>query len=283
MNDYKVLQMPKLIFPSMNIYIDLTNQFNDGRLRAILSSGQAVVLHRLAIMSKDGDWIVREDDDSLMYILGVLDRYGARYRFGAPLDARWLTGGWSSHFEFMDGNMRIRTDFVSRPPRIAPIRLNEIWKEQERKEFPFIGLVDLAEIKKTNREKDYAVIGELARKIESPELRLRYSRSARDILLACEKDSTSVYRILEKRGIGKEAFESLETLESALDAERRRHMHANERRLALYTLAAQSWAKIWKEIEKQTEDLSLLDAHAMIRNRASGILPEEPERGGVHE
>jgi len=43
----------------MNIYVDLTNQFNDGRLRAILSSGQAVVLHRLAIMSKDGDWIVR--------------------------------------------------------------------------------------------------------------------------------------------------------------------------------------------------------------------------------
>ena len=46
----------------MNIYVDLTIKFNAGRLRAILSSGQAVVLHRLAIMSKDGDWIVREDD-----------------------------------------------------------------------------------------------------------------------------------------------------------------------------------------------------------------------------
>lgn len=282
-NDYKVLQPPKLIFPSMNIYINLTNKFNEGRLRAVLSSGQAVVLHRLAIMSKDGDWIVREDDDSLAYILGVLDSHGARYRFGAPLDARWLAGGWSSHFEFMEGNMRIRTDFVSRPPRIAPVRLKEIWKEQEKKEFPFIGLSDLAEIKKTNREKDYAVIGELARRIDSLELRLRYSRSARDILAACENDPTPVYRIFKERGIGKEAFETLETLESALDAERRQLMHANERRLGLYTSAARSWVKIWKEVEKQTKDVSLQDAHAVIRNKASGILPEAPEREVIHE
>lgn len=41
-----------------NIYLDLTNKFNEGWLRAILSSGQAVVLHRLALASKDGDWIV---------------------------------------------------------------------------------------------------------------------------------------------------------------------------------------------------------------------------------
>jgi len=34
-----------------------------GRLRAILASGQAVVLYRLAIMSKDGDWILREETE----------------------------------------------------------------------------------------------------------------------------------------------------------------------------------------------------------------------------
>ena len=31
------------------------------RVRAILAGGQAVVLHRLALMSKDGDWILREE------------------------------------------------------------------------------------------------------------------------------------------------------------------------------------------------------------------------------
>jgi hypothetical protein len=39
----------------------------------------------------------------------------------------------------------------------------------------------LAELKKTNREKDYAVIGELARQMEDPRLEASYSRSARDL------------------------------------------------------------------------------------------------------
>ncbi len=36
---------------TMTIYLDLTREFNAGRLRTILCSGQAVVLLRLAIAS----------------------------------------------------------------------------------------------------------------------------------------------------------------------------------------------------------------------------------------
>ena len=39
----------------MNIYLQLTGAFNEDRLRAVICSGQAVVLHRLAIMSKDNE------------------------------------------------------------------------------------------------------------------------------------------------------------------------------------------------------------------------------------
>ena len=56
---------------SINIYVKLTKEFNQGKLRAIICSGQAVVLHRLAIMSKDGDWIVREDEETIRHILEV--------------------------------------------------------------------------------------------------------------------------------------------------------------------------------------------------------------------
>ena len=75
-----------------NVYLALNREFNRGALRAIVSSGQAVVLHRLAVMSKAGDWIVREDLESLEHVLEVLASRGARYRFGAPLDARWMSG-----------------------------------------------------------------------------------------------------------------------------------------------------------------------------------------------
>ncbi len=81
----------------MNIYLQLTKRFNSGKLRAVICSGQAVVLHRLAIMGKDGDWILREDSETLVHILIVLSEYNARYRFGAPLDVRWMCGGWTSH------------------------------------------------------------------------------------------------------------------------------------------------------------------------------------------
>ncbi len=37
----------------MNIYVELTETFNSGRLRAVLSSDQAVVFHQLAVMSKE--------------------------------------------------------------------------------------------------------------------------------------------------------------------------------------------------------------------------------------
>jgi hypothetical protein len=61
-----------------NPYLELTEQFNRGRLRALLSSGQAVVVHRLAIMSKDGDWVLREDAEAMDHVLEILSRHGGR-------------------------------------------------------------------------------------------------------------------------------------------------------------------------------------------------------------
>ncbi len=267
----------------MNIYVDLTKQFNEGRLRAILSSGQAVALHRLAIMSKDGDWVAREDEESLNHLLHVLDKCGARYRFGAPLDTRWLSGGWSAHFEFSRDSLRVRTDFVSRPPRISIDRLEKMWREQEDRELPFVDLVDLAELKKTNREKDYAIIGELSRRMNSVQDEIRYSRSARDLLKLHSKHPAAVNSILAERGIRQESLTDLEMLETALDAERRRLMHENERRLAGYAKAAQAWSIIWKHVEKSTAQLSLIQAHALMAREAEGVLPMHLPKGEGNE
>lgn len=54
--------------PDENIYLILTREFNAGRLRAVLSSGQAVVLYRVAVMSKDGGWIVRPDEEAVGHV-----------------------------------------------------------------------------------------------------------------------------------------------------------------------------------------------------------------------
>ncbi|MEW6354698.1 MAG: hypothetical protein AB1696_00090 [Planctomycetota bacterium] len=258
-----------------NIYLELTREFNAGRLRAIISSGQAVVLHRLAVMSKDGDWILREDKSALAHILSVLAQHGARYRFGAPLDVRWMRGGWSAHFEFRGDRLRVRTDFVTRPPRVSEKELADLWIAQEGCDPPLVDARLLAEIKKTNREKDYAIIGELARTMLEMRDRILYSRSARDLIALAQAHPDLVSELAAKRPLLEKVSQGRDALEEALDAERRQLMRANEARLQRYQQAAETWAGMWPDIDRETRNQSLPEAHRIITARAEEALPFE--------
>ena len=257
----------------MNIYLELTSRFNSGKLRAILAGGQAVVLHRLAIMSKDGDWILREDQETLEYVLSVLSEYGAHYRFGAPLDVRWLAGGWSSHLEFMWQGLRVRTDFFTRPPRLDAPALKKLWGEQELLQDHFVDAKNLAELKKTNREKDYAVIGELARLLGEPDDRILYSRSARDLLELTSEYPDRIAALYDRRPALRSIAGGREALEAALDLERRILIHANEARLNLYASASEGWAQVWPDVAEQIAELKLTAAHGKLVACAENKLP----------
>ena len=257
----------------MNVYLELTREFNRGRLRAVVCSGQAVVLHRLAVVSKDGDWILREDSESVSHVLGVLARHRATYRFGAPFDLRWLSQGWSSHFEFRRGALRVRTDFFTRPPRISASALRRLWKEQEDRDPPFVGPVDLAQLKKTDREKDYPVIGELARLMVDPSEKLLYSRSARDLMRLGAEHAELARRLSKRRPLMRRLSGTREEIERALDEERRALMHADEQRLARFERAARRWRAAWPEVDREIAALGLIEAHRIVVRRAVGVLP----------
>lgn len=146
-----------------NIYFALTEAFNKEGPTVALASGQAVVFYRIAIMSKDGDWVIREAPEACERVLQELERRGATYRIGAPLDVRWLSGGWSSHFEFFDDRRRrIRCDFVSRPPRVPRAALAGLFEGARGRRLVAVDPESLILMKRTQRAKDYAVIGELA-------------------------------------------------------------------------------------------------------------------------
>lgn len=264
-----------------NVYLRLTRELNEGRLRAVISSGQAVVLHRLAVMSKDGDWILREDEEAAGHVLAVLARHGARYRFGAPLDVRWLGGGWSAHFEFREGPLRVRADLVSRPPRLGPADLAAVWRSAKGSPLPVVGVRPLIELKKTDREKDYAVIGELARLLSEPAEQLLCSRSAREILEIASRDRTLASSLSSRRPALAAAGNGREALEAALDAERRALMRANEERLDRYRRAAAAWSAAWPEVSAGVAGLALPEAHREIVRRAEALLPLSPAPEGA--
>jgi len=266
----------------MSIYLDLTREFNAGKLRAILCSGQAVVLLRLAIASKDGDWILREDQEALDHVLAVLERHGARYRFGAPLDLRWLRAGWSSHFQFQDDGLRVRTDFFTRPPRVPPPALAGLWREQEGRDPPFTPARVLIELKKTAREKDWPIIGELARLLRDPREQLLCSRSASDLLELAAAQPGLVQEAQAVRPALRALAEGREALREALDRERRQAMDEDERRVRSYLRAAQSLEAAWPRIQERCAGLGLGAAHAVLVEWAERCLPTspaDPERG----
>lgn len=261
-----------------NIYLDLTNDFNAGKLRAILSSGQAVVMHGLALASKDGDWIVRQEQESLDFILDVLSKRGAKYRLGAPLDTRWMSGGWSAHFEFQSEGYRARTDFVTRPPRLSLHDLAQMWLEQERGEngdlpVPTVDLRRLAYLKATDRERDYAFIGELARKMKSAREQLLWSRSARDLEKLAAEFPAVAAEVSSQRPLLAQISCGREAVEIALDAERRTLSRINENRLHAYSQAARGWTENWTVLNRRIEGLSLRKAHQVLVEEAKTLLP----------
>jgi hypothetical protein len=213
----------------------------------------------------------------------VLETYGARYRMGAPLDTRWMKGGWSAHFEFNHDSNRIRCDFVSRPPRLGGDDLAALWREIERgvgilKPVATIDARRLAELKKTDRERDYAFIGEIARLLPQPSQQVLLSRSARDLIRLWPQISPEEReRLAARRPLLKDVIKGRDALEMALDAERRSLARINEQRLAAYARTAQRWTARWTQMSREIDGLSLSLAHLKMIEYAEQLLPEVPD------
>lgn len=145
-----------------NPYVVLHGEFRAEGAEVLLSSGQACVMFGIAAFSKNGDWIVRETEQSCAAVLKVLGRHGAQYRLGVPLHPDWLRLGLTSHFEFQtETGFRMRTDFCTRPPRVPDIE--RMWSRAiEIENIDIVDVESLVQLKQTRRQRDYAVVGALA-------------------------------------------------------------------------------------------------------------------------
>jgi hypothetical protein len=255
-----------------NIYFDLTEELNAEGPIAALASGQAVVFYRLALMSKDGDWILQETPIACQRALAVLAKYEAHYRPGAPLDVRWLSGGWSSHFEFSDAQRRrIRCDFVSRPPRVLPQEVSRLFAAaQEHEPMLVVGLEPLIRMKQTQRAKDYPVIGELARLLP-PERELELTTDPDRVLaLASEYGKSSERTPVRVARAGG----SREDVVIALARESDRFQQKDRARLEKYRIASEAYLREFQAA--RIGDLALPLAHERACEIAERWLPYHP-------
>jgi hypothetical protein len=251
-----------------NPYVALTEEFNRDGCIAVLSSGQAVVYYRLAMVSKDGDWILRERPAACRTVLDVLAAHGARYRAGAPLDVAWLAGGWSSHFEFVDAvGMRIRCDFVSRPPRMTVAAVDSLFTRTSASGLPVIDLPSLVAIKQTQRAKDYPVIGALARLLP-PAQELEFTTDPdRVIELAQVHGAASSREVvrLARQAAGRDA------IVVAMARELDRLQQADRLRLDRYKAASAAYLEAF--VREGIDAMPLPLAHARVLALAGALLP----------
>lgn len=251
-----------------NPYFQLTEEFNRDRRVVVLSSGQAVVWYRLAIMSKDGDWIVREDEAACERVIEVLAAHGAHYRPAAPLDVGWLRGGWSSHFEFSDPRgLRIRCDFVSRPPRVGFPTVERLFADATGERLAVIDLASLIEMKRTQRAKDYPVIGALARLLPPSE----------ELAVTTDPDRVVELAPLHGRGSSREAVQHVlagrprEEVVVALAREADRLQQADRMRMDRYRKASEAY--LAEFTRQRLGAVPLAKAHERVRALAAAMLP----------
>ncbi len=258
-----------------NIYFELTEAFNAKQPLVALASGQAVVYYRVAIMSKDGDWVIRETPEACATVLRELDGRGAHYRPGAPLDVRWLSGGWSSHFEFPDDRQRrVRCDFLSRPPRVSQSAVDRIFAHATGpSRMVVVDLDALIAMKQTQRAKDYAVIGELATLLP-PEREIDLTTDPdRIIALAATFGGASSRPVGRLAAAGADRHAVVLALAEEIDA----LQQADRHRLAIYEAAARPYVEACRVA--RISAITLREAHDRMVDIAERLLPRAPLPG----
>lgn len=129
-------------------------------LRFAITSGMACVRYGLQQNTKDSDWIIAvRDVDGLRQVLesrqAGMPPWQVSYRpiFGAPLDPRFLAGGWTSHLLVKDraDSPEHHLDFFGKPPRVSA------W-ELDAEDPSYASRDTVARMKKTDRDKDWPIV-----------------------------------------------------------------------------------------------------------------------------
>jgi len=138
-------------------------------IKYLLISGQATVLYGAATFSEDIDLWVSPEPENWQKFIGCLCKSKAKiYKATPPIKSKFIQNGHAYHFEVPSTEQEPIwfLDVMGVVPRVGtfPVAYKNVnFCKTEWGEIPTIGLMDLAQIKKTRRLADYPIISNLAR------------------------------------------------------------------------------------------------------------------------
>lgn len=138
-------------------------------VRYLLISGQATVLYQAVELSEDFDLWIEPTEANLSKTSEALRAVGATYyKLTPPFTVANMARGHGFHFRIGQGEgEEVDVDIMGQPPRVGRFENSFGSKQIMESEWgliPVVGVKDLAEIKKTQRLRDYSIISALARR-----------------------------------------------------------------------------------------------------------------------
>jgi len=260
-----------------SFYEEVGNALLAKGLTPLATGGIACVAYKLAQKTKDCDIIIPVDQaHRVLEHIATTTFHGApphyALNYGAPLDSRWLAGGWSSHTFFGDAeNTEARLDIFGLPPRVKNPRPDE-------KRF-YLSRDGVAAMKKTQRDKDWPFVSILGMKMlvqDNPRGFLHLFDEQE--LLKEMKIRTPSAELIAERPVLELARIKSPNLLKYLKAERDFWQTLDRLRLDTYKAA---WVPYRKAVEALPElrHAPLLTQHAQLVALAQTLLPKAPLAG----
>jgi len=142
---------------------DFRQRLHAAGIRFALTSGQACVHFGIQQTTKDSDWIIAPEDigrlRDLLVQMDLSEDYKVVWRpiCGAPCQEVFLGNGWTSHLAVIDKDSNEHhLDFFGKAPRVNVV-------EHDPDEPDIASRFVVAQMKKTDREKDWPFVSALAR------------------------------------------------------------------------------------------------------------------------
>jgi hypothetical protein len=134
------------------------------QVQYLLMGGQACVLYGAAEFSRDCDIVILCEPNNLARLQNALEELAARTIAVPTLEAEYLLRGHAVHFRcHAPGVENIRLDVMARMRGVA--EFDELWRrrttvaDESGSAIELMSLPDLVAAKKTQRDKDWPMIG----------------------------------------------------------------------------------------------------------------------------
>ncbi len=255
-------------------YEELVQELRRRGVVCAITSGLACVHYGVAETTKDCDLLCHwRSFDELLNLLAQTQVEGVpcRYRgnISPPLDARWHRGGWTSHFDWKVEPQAVTLDVFGHA-----LRESSPW-ERELVGL-FAGPQTVAEMKRTNRGKDWATLTALGvRMIEAGDARGWMHVFDADTLLALLQEHPCPPEYAARRPALQLGLAQDPHTPGALNAERLFWEELDRRRIRLLERHLHSYVPAVRQ-QRAGREFSLREDHELRIECATQHLPPNP-------